>query len=221
MPKRSYWQHQPGHRELIVCGVNVCAGNNPSGGACTYTLRQGDTFWALSILLGTTLNSVLFLNPNVEPTRLQIGQVVNVPCKPVKRPLDTVDCSQGCSAFCSRYAAPPINGTCAEVAAALSVPVAVFVSLNQGLGCVTRPNDTSIIASVGQVCVDGKLLTSQEDIGHPNNTDRWDRAIVFCQGPWRTCTVCFATGYSWGTHSLLSKLDSKSAAAHVVYTLSV
>lgn len=42
------------------------------------TIRKGDTFWALSRTYGKNLDSVLKLNPGVDPRKLQIGQKVRI-----------------------------------------------------------------------------------------------------------------------------------------------
>ncbi|EFJ41578.1 chitinase, lysozyme, partial [Volvox carteri f. nagariensis] len=47
---------------------------------CTYTIQPGDTFWAIAQRRGTTVDVIQSLNPGVVPTRLQVGQVINVPC---------------------------------------------------------------------------------------------------------------------------------------------
>lgn len=141
-------------------------------GQCTRQIKQGDTFWALSILLGTTLESVLSLNPNVEPTVLQINQIVNVPCQPVKPPLESIDCSMGCSGYCTRSVLPTFNGTCAEAAEAFSMSLDVFANLNKMLNCAERPDDVVITSSITELCVDGTLIPSYEDITHPDYPNR-------------------------------------------------
>ncbi|EFJ46895.1 hypothetical protein VOLCADRAFT_33636, partial [Volvox carteri f. nagariensis] len=50
-----------------------------SGSGCTYTIKSGDTFWAVALRRGTTLDAIQSLNPGVDPYMLQIGQVINVP----------------------------------------------------------------------------------------------------------------------------------------------
>jgi LysM repeat protein len=45
----------------------------------TYTVQAGDTFGSIAADLGTTSAELQRLNPNVDPTRLRIGQVIVVP----------------------------------------------------------------------------------------------------------------------------------------------
>lgn len=46
-----------------------------------YTIRSGDTFWAISRARGIPVEALLTLNPNVNPQNLYVGQVVNVPLR--------------------------------------------------------------------------------------------------------------------------------------------
>ncbi|EFJ39814.1 hypothetical protein VOLCADRAFT_100511 [Volvox carteri f. nagariensis] len=56
--------------------------NNSTNGSfrCKYTIQAGDTYWILAQRRGTTVGAIQSLNPGVDPNRLQIGQVINVPC---------------------------------------------------------------------------------------------------------------------------------------------
>lgn len=45
----------------------------------THVIVAGDTFWNLSHRYGCTLDEILAVNPNVIPTQLQIGQVIQLP----------------------------------------------------------------------------------------------------------------------------------------------
>ncbi|WP_067932543.1 LysM peptidoglycan-binding domain-containing protein [Alicyclobacillus kakegawensis] len=47
-----------------------------------YTIQPGDTFWKISRRLGASLQSILALNPKVNPYHLQIGSQVWVPATP-------------------------------------------------------------------------------------------------------------------------------------------
>ncbi|EFJ41579.1 chitinase, lysozyme [Volvox carteri f. nagariensis] len=65
--------------------VDTCAADGDSSrrllaSGCTYTIQAGDTFWALAQRRGTTVDVIQSLNPGVDPTRLQVGQFINVPC---------------------------------------------------------------------------------------------------------------------------------------------
>jgi len=45
----------------------------------THTIQAGDTFEALARMYGVPPNKIIEANPNTDPNRLQIGQVVNIP----------------------------------------------------------------------------------------------------------------------------------------------
>ena len=50
----------------------------PSG-ATGYTVKAGDSLYAIAQSLGTTVNAILSLNPGLNPNALQVGQVICVP----------------------------------------------------------------------------------------------------------------------------------------------
>ncbi len=43
-----------------------------------YTIRSGDTFGTIAIRLGITVDDIIALNPDVEPTSLRVGQKIKV-----------------------------------------------------------------------------------------------------------------------------------------------
>lgn len=45
----------------------------------TYAIRAGDSFFRLAQRFGTTVQAIQAANPGVDPNRLQIGQVINLP----------------------------------------------------------------------------------------------------------------------------------------------
>lgn len=64
-------------------GVN-CGTTPPSPGTCPsgtrpYTVRSGDNFYDLAIRYNTTVEAIMRANPNVDPNRLQIGQIICIP----------------------------------------------------------------------------------------------------------------------------------------------
>ena len=48
-------------------------------GTFEYTVRSGDTFFALARRFNTTVAAIQAANPNVDPDRLQIGQQICIP----------------------------------------------------------------------------------------------------------------------------------------------
>ncbi|HHW70257.1 MAG TPA: LysM peptidoglycan-binding domain-containing protein [Clostridiales bacterium] len=48
-------------------------------GTIMYTIKAGDTFYALAARFGTTVEAIMRVNPGVDPKNLQIGQVVCIP----------------------------------------------------------------------------------------------------------------------------------------------
>lgn len=51
----------------------------PTPSGRTYTIQAGDTFFRLAQRFGTTVAAIQAVNPGVDPNRLQIGQVINLP----------------------------------------------------------------------------------------------------------------------------------------------
>ena len=48
-------------------------------------MAAGETFWSIGQRLGASADAVAALNPGVEPTALQIGQTIQVPCAAAAR----------------------------------------------------------------------------------------------------------------------------------------
>ena len=44
----------------------------------TYTIAASDTFWSISQHLGLSIAQLIAANPNVDPTKLRIGEVINL-----------------------------------------------------------------------------------------------------------------------------------------------
>lgn len=44
-----------------------------------YTIRRGDNYYTIGKSFGVSMQAIAAANPGVEPTRLQIGQVINLP----------------------------------------------------------------------------------------------------------------------------------------------
>jgi LysM repeat protein len=57
------------------------APTTPTNGS-TYTVKSGDTMWAISQKLGITLKALKDANPTVDPAKMRIGSVLIIPPKP-------------------------------------------------------------------------------------------------------------------------------------------
>lgn len=55
----------------------------PVPAAGTYSIKSGDTFDAIAKRLGVDITAIQSLNSGVKPESLQVGQIINVPDKPV------------------------------------------------------------------------------------------------------------------------------------------
>ena len=71
--------------------------NNIMKAVMQYTIRPYDTIWMLAQVFNTTVESIMDLNPGINPTNLQIGQVISIspgyryyPSRPEGRPLGTM-----------------------------------------------------------------------------------------------------------------------------------
>ncbi|KAI3558154.1 intracellular hyphae protein 1 [Colletotrichum abscissum] len=56
-------------------GTGTCV----EGGAATYTIVAGDTFFIVAERLGLDVNVLLAANQGVDPLLLQVGDVINIP----------------------------------------------------------------------------------------------------------------------------------------------
>ncbi|NLY88695.1 MAG: LysM peptidoglycan-binding domain-containing protein [Firmicutes bacterium] len=62
----------------IICIPGMMPSPCPSG-TFEYTVRAGDTFFTLAQRFNTTLEAIQRANPDVDPDRLQIGQIICIP----------------------------------------------------------------------------------------------------------------------------------------------
>lgn len=61
-----------------AAGTATCVAAD-AGVASTYTIESGDTFFLLASDLGITVEALTAANPDVDPSALQVGQVINIP----------------------------------------------------------------------------------------------------------------------------------------------
>ncbi|WIV12363.1 LysM peptidoglycan-binding domain-containing protein [Proteiniborus sp. MB09-C3] len=73
----------------LVVGRIICIprkvvppGTPPCAGGAYYTIVSGDTFFSIASRFGVTIRDLEAANPNVDPTRLMIGQIICIPRKP-------------------------------------------------------------------------------------------------------------------------------------------
>lgn len=68
----------------LYIGQQICI---PSGGqpipcppgSVTYTIRSGDTLYAIAQLYGTTVAAIIAANPGIDPNNLQVGRIICIP----------------------------------------------------------------------------------------------------------------------------------------------
>lgn len=53
--------------------------NTPDPGPHTYTVKKGDTLQAIAAYYGVRTSTIEQVNPSLDPTKLQIGQVIHIP----------------------------------------------------------------------------------------------------------------------------------------------
>ena len=58
------------------------AATAPAGSATRYTIASGDTFARIASKIGVGVQAIMDANPEVDPRRLAIGQVIEIPVQP-------------------------------------------------------------------------------------------------------------------------------------------
>lgn len=71
----------PGQQTIRVTSDQTSASPEPAGSASTYRIQSGDTFAKIASQKGVALQALLDANPEADPRRLSIGQVINIPAK--------------------------------------------------------------------------------------------------------------------------------------------
>ena len=70
----------------------------PPAGVTEYTIAKGDTFGGLVKKFHVTLKALEAANPGVEPTKLKIGQKINIPAPATATPLSATGTAGGTAA---------------------------------------------------------------------------------------------------------------------------
>ena len=64
----------------ISVGQVICVpGTTPSCEGTLYTIRAGDTLFALAQRYNTTVDAILRANPGIDPNNLRVGQIICIP----------------------------------------------------------------------------------------------------------------------------------------------
>ena len=80
--------------DRLQIGQIICIPGAPPrcpSGTFEYTIRAGDTFFSLAQRFNTTVEAIQRANPNVDPDRLQIGQIICIPGAPPRCPSGTFE----------------------------------------------------------------------------------------------------------------------------------
>jgi LysM repeat protein len=97
----------------LQVGQQICVpGGGPGPGVCpggtSYTIRPGDSFYALAARFGVSVSALIAANPGVDPNRLVVGQTICIPGVPVPPPTPvTTPC---CTLLQPNYSNLPPNG---------------------------------------------------------------------------------------------------------------
>jgi LysM repeat protein len=75
------YAQSPGPSEVASTAPEASASPGAATGGTTYTVKKGDTMWAISQKLGVTVNALQAANPTVDPTKMRIGSVLVIPSK--------------------------------------------------------------------------------------------------------------------------------------------
>jgi RHS repeat-associated protein len=77
------------HRNCPIASIDYLGAGDPGEKQGTYRIKKGDTFWDLARKSGGaySVGDLKSWNPNVEPTKLRIGQIINI-ADPVQADMD-------------------------------------------------------------------------------------------------------------------------------------
>lgn len=71
-------QHKTAPPAKTTVATTAVTTTTQGGHVRTYTVQSGDTFESIARKTGTTVRRLEQLNPKVDPTALQVGQVIRV-----------------------------------------------------------------------------------------------------------------------------------------------
>lgn len=125
---------------VLAVGQVICIPPGTAPGACpagatTYTVKAGDTLYAIAQRYGTTVAELERLNPGVDPMSLQVARILCVPGPATRRcpgvsyvvqPGDTytaLAARHGVTVEALRAANPAINPNNIPIGAVICIPV--------------------------------------------------------------------------------------------------
>jgi LysM repeat protein len=113
--------------DILRVGQRLCIPTQPQFPACPegnfYTIRAGDTLFAIARTFNVSLDDLLEANPGVDPTRLRVGQVI---CIPLATP--PVECPSGSTTYIV-----VAGDTFTSIARRFNVTVAALIAANPGV----------------------------------------------------------------------------------------
>jgi peptidoglycan endopeptidase LytF len=113
-------------------------------GSFAYTIKAGDTLFSLAIQFNTTVNSILALNPGLDPNNLRVGQII---CIPGPTPTQPGRCPAGSFEYTIKS-----GDTLYNLAIRYNTTVEAIMAINPGI----NPNNLQI----GQIiCIPGPTPT--------------------------------------------------------------
>lgn len=111
------------------------------------------------------------LNQGVETTKLQVGQVVNVPCSPQMDPPaepGEETCTNGCNVYCSKFnqIETKQDMQCSEIAVLVSLTSAKLLAYNPTLTCAGNKNANASVElkPIEMICTDGMFKPALSDL---------------------------------------------------------
>ena len=134
----------------IICIPGAAPPTCPAG-STSYTVRRGDTLFALAQRFNTTVSAILSLNPGLDPNALQVGQVI---CIPGAAP---PTCPAGSTPYAIRS-----GDTLFTIAQRFGTTVSAILNINPGLDPnALRIGQTICIPQAAETCPGGNFYTIQ------------------------------------------------------------
>lgn len=121
-------------------------------GASTYTIRPGDTLYALARRYGTTVQAIMALNPGLDPNSLRVAQIICIPGVAGQPPAPS--CPNG-----TLYAIQP-GDSLYRLATRFGVSVPALIAANPGV-------DPSRLTVGQQICIPGAVSSPGQRVRTP------------------------------------------------------